>query len=50
MVFNVLGDNLLALIKAYHYGGIPSLIVRRVVSHVLEALLRLPCIQRKTMR
>ena len=38
MVFNVLGDNMLALIKAYRYTGIPAALVRRFTLHTCEAL------------
>ena len=38
MVFDMLGDNLLTLIKAYRYQGIPSLIVRKLTRQVAEAL------------
>ena len=34
----MLGDNLLALIKAYRYQGIPSHMVRKFVRHVSVAL------------
>jgi serine/threonine protein kinase len=38
MVFNVLGDNLLTLIKAFNYQGIPVDIVRKITRHVCIAL------------
>lgn len=38
MVFNVLGDNLLTLIKAFKYQGIPVDIVRKITRHVCIAL------------
>ncbi|KAK9795228.1 hypothetical protein WJX73_007151 [Symbiochloris irregularis] len=38
MVFEVLGDNLLALIKEYNYRGIPPSLVRRIARQVLVAL------------
>lgn len=38
MSTQVLGDNLLALIKAYDYRGIPMPIVRRIAKQVLVAL------------
>ena len=34
MVFEVLGDNLLSLIKAYKYKGIPVDIVRKITRSV----------------
>lgn len=38
MVFEVLGDNLLALIKAYDYKGIPLPVVRTLTRQMLVAL------------
>ncbi|KAF5836896.1 kinase-like domain-containing protein [Dunaliella salina] len=38
MVFDVLGDNLLALIKHYDYKGIPIPIVRNLTRHMLVGL------------
>lgn len=38
MVFEVLGDNLLALIKYYNYRGIPIPFVRRLAVEVLQGL------------
>lgn len=38
MVFEVLGDNLLALIKAYNYKGIPLRVVRSLTRQMLVAL------------
>ena len=38
MIFEVLGDNLLALIRAYNHRGIPLDIVRRVAKQILVAL------------
>jgi serine/threonine-protein kinase SRPK3 len=38
MVFEVLGDNLLALIKHYRYQGIPTDIVRNIARQVLIGL------------
>ena len=38
MVFGVLGDNLLTLIKAYRYQGIPLDIVRSITRHVCKGL------------
>ena len=38
LVFEVLGDNLLALIKAYDYRGLPLRVVRRVARQVLDAV------------
>jgi serine/threonine-protein kinase SRPK3 len=38
MVFEVLGDNLLALIKAFNYKGIPLDVVRSLTRQMLVAL------------
>jgi serine/threonine protein kinase len=38
MVFPVLGDNLLSLIKAYRYNGAPIDTVRRLIHHVCQGL------------
>lgn len=38
LVFEVLGDNLLALIKHYDYRGIPTGMLRRMSRQILEAL------------
>lgn len=38
MVFEVLGDNLLALIKAYDYRGVPLPVVRALTRQMLVAL------------
>jgi serine/threonine-protein kinase SRPK3 len=38
MVFDMLGDNLLALIKAYRYQGIPSQLVRKISRQVAIGL------------
>lgn len=38
LYFQVLGDNLLALIKAYDYRGIPIPVVRRLARQILVAL------------
>ncbi|RYG50585.1 hypothetical protein EON66_11685, partial [archaeon] len=38
MVFETLGDNLLALIKAYKYRGIPIAIVRKIARQVCIGL------------
>lgn len=38
MVFEVLGDNLLALIKAFDYKGVPLPVVRAVTKQMLVAL------------
>lgn len=38
MVFEVLGDNLLALIKHFRYRGIPLDVVRNITRHVLTGL------------
>ena len=38
MVFETLGDNLLALIKAYKYKGIPVDLVRKITRQVCFAL------------
>ncbi|KAF8072658.1 Serine/threonine-protein kinase SRPK [Scenedesmus sp. PABB004] len=38
MVFEVLGDNLLALIKAYDYRGVPLTVVRALTRQMLVAL------------
>lgn len=38
MVFPLLGDNLLTLIQAYNYKGIPSYIVRKITRHICKGL------------
>lgn len=38
MVFEMLGDNLLTLIKYYNYRGVPMPIVKRLTKDILEAL------------
>lgn len=38
MVFEMLGDNLLTLIKYYNYRGIPMALVKRLSKDILEAL------------
>lgn len=38
MVFEVLGENLLGLIKRYHYKGIPKVLVKQITKQVLLAL------------
>lgn len=38
MVFEVMGPNLLTLIKQYNFGGVPVDLVRKIASHLLVAL------------
>ena len=38
MVFEVLGDNLLSLIRRAHYRGLPLPAVRQIAAHVLVGL------------
>lgn len=38
MVFEVLGENLLGLIKRYHYKGIPKVLVKQITKQVLLGL------------
>mmetsp|Transcript_19763 Transcript_19763/g.26813 ORF Transcript_19763/g.26813 Transcript_19763/m.26813 type:complete len:766 (-) Transcript_19763:394-2691(-) len=38
MIFEVLGPNLLSLIKRYHYQGLPIKVVKHVVRHVCRGL------------
>merc|ERR1719409_453686 len=38
MVFEVMGPNILDLIKQYHYRGIPARLVRKVATHALMGM------------
>lgn len=38
MVFEVLGENLLSLIKRYHYKGVPSIMVKQITLQMMLAL------------
>lgn len=38
MVFEVLGENLLSLIKRYHYKGVPSIMVKQITMQMMLAL------------